>query len=107
MYAALYPILSEICQSHGYSLAIHGSIVRDFDLIAIPWVETAALPEILVQAIRDYFARCYFTTEIAVVDAEMKPHGRRSWIIPIENGSAIDLSVMPLDRPSPGSEPLG
>lgn len=37
--AAMYPGLCEIFQRHGYALAVHGSVARDLDLLAIPWVE--------------------------------------------------------------------
>ena len=37
--AALYPDLAEIAREHGYALAVHGSLARDFDLIAVPWRE--------------------------------------------------------------------
>lgn len=36
VYACMYQELAEICRAHGYALAIHGSMARDFDLIAIP-----------------------------------------------------------------------
>ena len=51
VYAALYPELAEIAQQHGYALSIHGSLQRDFDLVAIPWVWNAKEPEILVDAL--------------------------------------------------------
>jgi hypothetical protein len=35
--ACCYPDLAEITRKHGYALAVHGSLARDFDLIAIPW----------------------------------------------------------------------
>jgi len=36
--ACVYPELAELCRDCGYALAVHGSLARDFDLIAIPWV---------------------------------------------------------------------
>lgn len=47
--AALYPDLCQIFHSHGYALAVHGSCARDFDLIAVPWVETVSAPEEVVE----------------------------------------------------------
>lgn len=37
--AGLYPKLADIFRSHGYALAVHGSVGTDFDLIAVPWVK--------------------------------------------------------------------
>jgi hypothetical protein len=43
--AALYPELSEIARSHGYALAVHGSLARDFDLICVPWAVQISEPK--------------------------------------------------------------
>jgi len=99
-YVALYPILSEIAQSFGYALAIHGSVSRDFDLVAIPWIEDAGDPE---QLIRDIAAAMSYTMDTTItIDrlfkapyTEEKPHGRRSWAIPLEGGAVLDISIMP------------
>ena len=68
--AALYPQLAEIFVTHGYALAVHGSLARDFDLIGIPWVENPSRPEIIIAAIQARFA----VTIIGQVG--QKPHGR-------------------------------
>ena len=46
--AALYPDLAAICISHGYALAVHGSLARDFDLIAVPWAAQTSPPELVL-----------------------------------------------------------
>lgn len=51
-YVGMYVILSEVAREHGYALAIHGTVSRDFDLIAIPWTETAGDPELLIEKLR-------------------------------------------------------
>ena len=98
-YAALYPLLCEVVRPLGYALTLHGSMVNDLDLVAIPWVEDAAEPELVVDAIKQ------------AVDGftgwDSKPghsvsHGRRRWAIwfkgvdyAIGGRAFIDLSVMP------------
>lgn len=32
VYACIYPGLAEVTRAHGYALAAHGSMARDFDL---------------------------------------------------------------------------
>lgn len=99
-YVGLFPILSEVAQQHGYALAVHGSVSRDFDLVAIPWVSPASSAESLIRAIAERMA---YTMDSAItVDrlfvspfTEHKPHGRRSWAIPLDCGSVLDVSVMP------------
>ena len=44
VYACLYPELAEIARSHGYALAVHGNMAREFDLACIPWVENPSKP---------------------------------------------------------------
>ncbi len=110
VYASMYPALAEIAREHGYALAIHGTMQRDFDLIACPWTEEARAPEVLMRAIAEAVA-------IRVGDDPLigysmrsapRPHGREGWSILLERGegrsdSYIDLSVMPL-APSPPSQ---
>ena len=55
LYAALYPELAEVARSHGYALAVHGSLARDFDLIAVPWAESVSEPgAVVAELVRDF-----------------------------------------------------
>lgn len=56
VYACLYPQLAEIARSHGYALAVHGSMCRDFDLACIPWVDKPSKPIDVVNEIVETFA---------------------------------------------------
>src|SRR5574343_459701 len=51
-YVALYPMLQQVAKRHGYALAVHGSLHRDFDIVAIPWVEEASEPLSLIKAFK-------------------------------------------------------
>ena len=91
--AAMYPGLSAIFHQHGYALAVHGSLARDLDLIAVPWVEVVSKPEAVLKQI---------TTEYAVtlvenpLPFEVKPHGRIAYTLSCGFGEcAIDLSFLP------------
>lgn len=91
MYCALYPQLAEIARSHGYALAIHGSLGRDMDLICIPWVEAPSSPQVVVDAITSKF----HIREVGGPPTE-KMHGRLAFSISIGFGECfIDLSFMP------------
>jgi hypothetical protein len=72
VYAALYPELASLARQHGYALAIHGSLQRDFDLVAIPWVEKPSEPQALVDAITAQF--CIHQ----IGEPALKLHGRRA-----------------------------
>lgn len=94
VYCALYPGLADITRSHGWALAIHGSMARDFDLTCIPWVEKPSPPEEVVKEITTTYA----IREIGKPDVTF--HGRRRWTISVGHGEyAIDLSFMPVIAP--------
>lgn len=102
MYAILYAELRLIAKGHGYALAIHGSMKRDLDLIAVPWVQDASTPEKLVNAIREFIG-CGYTGNLNSGNA--KPHNRLTYVFHLDeheqnklygDGPYIDLSVMPL-----------
>jgi len=40
LYAFYFELIKEIGLRYGYNIVLHGSMNRDLDLIAIPWVET-------------------------------------------------------------------
>lgn len=90
---ALYPALCPIFHRHGYALAAHGSLARDFDLIAVPWADEVSDHQTVLRDILSGFA-------IRLIGAgEDKPHGRVAYTISIGHGEcAIDLSFMGGDR---------
>lgn len=95
-YAMIYPVLTDIAKQHGYALALHGSMNRDVDLIAVPWVDTATDAHSLVNSIVEYLKLIYGQDQqwlVKASDPETKPHGRRAWIISLGGGAYIDLSV--------------
>lgn len=89
IYVAMYPELAEIARAHGYALAIHGSLARDFDLICIPWSEAPSTPDDVVADMGRHFA---FSPQ----GPEKKNHGRIAYAISVSFGECfIDLSFMP------------
>lgn len=94
LYFAIVPDLLPIARGLGYALMVHGSVSRDLDLLAVPWVEEAAEPEVLVESIRAKFDAWLGSTGKPDGSAP-KPHGRRAWSIMLGGHAFIDLSVMP------------
>lgn len=100
--AAMYPELAGIFQQHGYALAVHGSLARDFDLIAIPWAESVAVHETIFTVIEANFAVTVNR------DAAQRPHGRTAYIISVGWGECfIDLSFINSPMPSTANSPQG
>jgi hypothetical protein len=91
VYAAMYPELAEIARGHGYALAVHGSLARDFDLIAIPWVESPGSPQDVLHEIVSRFA-----IRLLGEDGTKMPHGRVAYTLSVGFGEcAVDLQFMP------------
>ena len=88
----IYPALAEKARSMGYALALHGSLQRDLDLIAVPWAYEAAEPADLLAALCAEFD---IDTNNPHGAPERRSHGRLCWSIPLWWGAYIDLSVMP------------
>jgi hypothetical protein len=87
---ALYPQLAKIFQKHGYALAVHGSLVRDFDIIAVPWQERLSSPEEIIKEITD----CYVIHQVG--EPETKRYDRVAYTISVGFGEcALDLSFFP------------
>lgn len=95
--AAMYPELAKIFQRHGYALAVHGSLARDFDLIGIPWAaEISSIGDILEDILKIYAVTL-------VGDPGKHNHGRIAYTLSCGWAEcAIDLSFMPA-VPSLGS----
>jgi hypothetical protein len=105
-YVAMIPPLTEAARDVGYALAVHGSMGRDLDLIAVPWTEQAVSAEALIMRLLAAvgYLHGHLTHRTEGKEAEqsngdigaVKPHGRRAWSIHFENGLYLDVSVMPL-----------
>lgn len=88
----IYPALAAAARTKGYALALHGSLQRDLDLVAIPWTDDAADPKDLLSVLCEEFD---IETNNPLGMPMAKPHGRLCWTIPLWWGAYIDLSVMP------------
>lgn len=98
---AILPPIREVAHNHGYAVAVHGSLSRDIDLVAIPWTEVADTPDVLVQAIAGALSgilgRCH-----RMQGETAKPHGRIAYTL-VHGGfiGEIDLSVFPPQHTEP------
>lgn len=104
-YAHLYTILYKKTLEYGYTLALHGTLQRDLDVIAVPWEEKVAEPIELIRALEKVsggYCASRINKDGSIIqpyDPLHKPHGRLAWIIALsENGPKgpyIDISVVP------------
>ena len=95
-YCKIIGPLRETGRTLGYALAVHGSIKRDIDIVAIPWTRKACsaghLAEKLRQETEKIIGFAVFGNDGPF--PRPKPHGRKCWTIHF-NGTYIDLSIMP------------
>lgn len=96
-YLQIYPALMEAARLKGYALALHGSLNRDMDLIAVPWVEDAVDPRDLLEALCSVAGlyRMYQRREDHDPICTDKPHGRIAFKLYPGGQPYIDLSIMP------------
>lgn len=99
IFVGMYPLLCEAARAHGYALAVHGTVARDMDLVAVPWTASACSAEELYRALlRTLHVDQGDAADGAgrkLDDPVAKPHGRIAWMIHLGCGATLDLSVMP------------
>lgn len=80
----------EIGNTFGYAVAVHGSLERDLDLIAVPWSE-------ITSPMDDFIRQLCLELNAKVLGQEIKPKGRIAYSIQIDGYyKLIDLSVIPI-----------
>ncbi len=85
----------EAAESCGYALSVHGTLMRDIDLVAVAWTEDA---DDIWWFLGVFIAR----TGTFVESIEKKPHGRIGMTLKGGSGygvdRGIDLSILPPGR---------
>lgn len=101
-YALAYPVLAEAARSVGYALALHGTMGRDCDLVAIPWTEeaqdvNALLIALTTHACLEIVPSGCDANQSPTFSPVAKPHGRVAYTLRFRYGSGgtFDLSIMP------------
>jgi hypothetical protein len=92
-----YAVLARCARNHGYALTIHGSMLRDIDLVAIPWVARCKAPCTLAKAILGIVIAMSGREKVFVhmnKKPEEKPHGRLAWSIHFSRSAYLDLSII-------------
>jgi hypothetical protein len=111
-FVTIYPVMCEAARECGYALAIHGTLARDLDVVAVPWTDGATdcdtVVRTILESVNAYFqdGACFVGGEWVVRHAgwaKVNPHGRLSYSMHLGGGPFVDLSVMP--RILSGHEP--
>lgn len=94
MYVAYFGILQQIVNKHGYALCVHGSVMRDFDLVVVPFEEKVSPHEVVLDDIRTMVG--LENTQIEGYRmVGLEPHGRLCYAVECGGGGYFDISFTP------------
>lgn len=92
LYWRALPEIRRAAKEHGYAIGLHGSMRRDLDLIAVPWVEKYSTRDVLAEDIQ--MAACGF--KMSKYEWEQKPNGRMATAFPICSVNYKEFGEIPL-----------
>ena len=104
LYAMYFQKLMEIAKEMGYNLLISGSMNRDLDLVAVPWIDKPKSEMKLIQAFDKYLTGNYLTKPEYYM-YKVLPGGRHAYVINlnrirdkdgVDPQYYIDISITPL-----------
>lgn len=104
-YSMCFPRLQQIALEHGYNLLIHGSMSRDMDLVAIPWIDEPKPHIDMLDAFSMYLKDVVSAGDDPYCHS-LLPGGRDSYVISLNRGGKfngyvdeqyyLDISITPL-----------
>lgn len=94
MYVAYFGILEKIFNKHGYALCIHGSIVRDFDLVAVPFDLKISSHDEVLSEIKEMVG-LGAQEMVGFRMSGLEPHGRMCYAVECGGGGYFDISFTP------------
>lgn len=92
-YAAMWDDIRKCAMDNGWAVALHGSLVSDMDIMAMPWIEEASPFETVVSEIAALFEGNPLADK-RCISYEQKPHGRIAASISIWADFFLDISAM-------------
>lgn len=99
LYAIYFGILKKVARRYGYALALHGSLTRDMDLVAFPWVEKPKSHISMLRAMNKHLGNKLSRGQKPYSYFEKKQHGRESFTICTGGGGYVDISIFTLPKP--------
>lgn len=92
-YAEFFTRATIACRESGYALAVHGSMTRDLDVVAIPWIAKATDLATLLHRVKHRTEWKDSGNPISDM-----PHGRKSHVFihpAFDDPRYVDFAVMP------------
>lgn len=95
MYVAYFGKLQHLAIHHGYALCVHGSITRDFDIIAVPFDPIVSSHDVLIREIKKMIGVPNSSNDPMFDIVGHEPHGRTCYTIECGGGGYFDISFTP------------
>ena len=96
LYAYYFLQLKEIAKEFGYNLVVHGSMNRDLDLVAIPWINEPKSEIEMIEALTNWVGGELDKSLIGTL-----PGGRTAYVINLNRGgykkNAEGLIIDPIE----------
>jgi len=86
LYAMYYLHLKQIAEHYGYNLVIHGSLDRDLDLVAIPWIDNPCPEQVMIKDFQMHLTGMNLVRPNGDVHFTVLPGNRHSYIIDLNRG---------------------
>jgi hypothetical protein len=117
LYAIYFEQLKDIAKHYGYALMVHGSMNRDLDLVAVPWVDNCSFSneQKMILEFQEYLTGKNEIRPTGEIHYSNLPGGRHSYVICLNRGNRhgewvrfedkeyyLDISVVPLYKPPGG-----
>ena len=99
LYATIWEDIRNAAMDCGWAVALHGSLARDMDIMAMPWVENSTDADTMIQTIVE---RCFgenmLSKHCTKCHKNIKLHNRVCYTIPIWAEHYLDISIIQIDK---------
>lgn len=97
-FASIYEDIRQCAMGWGWAVALHGSLMNDMDIMAMPWKDEAIKFEELIDKISRLFDENSLAENYTITYDE-KPHNRVVGTIPIWEDFYLDISTIDTRKP--------
>jgi len=87
LYTMYYLHLKQIAERYGYNLVIHGSLDRDLDLVAIPWIDDPCSEQDMIKDFQMHLTGRNVVRPNGDVHFTVLPGNRHCYVINLNRGN--------------------
>ncbi len=86
MYAIFFTQMKAIAEDYGYNLLLNGSLDRDMDLVAVPWVDKPQDEQEMIKDFQKYLKGIVTLMSDNKVHYTVLPGNRHAYVIELNRG---------------------